>query len=203
MRKNISKEKFLENRKDVLKIFFYINLAFSILFLIMFIAFGELFFIYMIILLFIGFGMVYILSKRITNKNIAIFDKLPRICPFASISKENFSIFDNHGVLIQAFKIQEIEKVCRWHKSYGNGYSENGFYVIPQGKSFKKFVYNFTRQDPFLRACYIEYLGEKCHVDDTIWIINSMIDMLKQNPNAEHFPFQRKNYINHRKWNDD
>lgn len=202
MRKNISKEQFLENRKSILKIFFYTNIAFSIFFLMMDIVFKELLLTYNVILISIISGIVYIFSKYITNKNLSIFDKLPSICHFVSISQENISIFDNHGVLIQEFKVQDIKKIRSWHKSYGKGYSESGFYVIPKGKLFKKFVYNFTRQDPFLNAFYIEYQGEKYNVGDAIWIMNNIVDMLKQNPNAEHFPFRRKNYINHRKWDE-
>ncbi|WP_157073927.1 hypothetical protein [Moraxella oblonga] len=49
-------------------------------------------------------------------------------------------------------------------------------------------------------AFYLEYDGDLYYVGGYFWIIGNMIDMLNKDPNAKHFAFRRKNYINQRNW---
>lgn len=136
------------------------------------------------------------------DSELAAFENLELITPFIIFDKDNLEIYDTNGILMKSFETKSIKDFRYWSRSYGNGCSENGFEIVFNGKLFEKFIYSVTRQEYFTNTFYIEYDNSQYYIGGYIWFMGNILDMLKKDPNAEQFPFRRKNYINGRKWDE-
>lgn len=135
------------------------------------------------------------------DSELAAFENLELITPFIIFNKEQLEIYDNKGVLVKRFKTEIIKDIRYWDN--GNSrYRERGFKITFKGKIFENFIYNVTRQEYFTNTFYIEYDNSQYYIGGYIWFMSNILDMLKKDPNAEQFPFRRKNYINGRKWDE-
>lgn len=141
--------------------------------------------------------------KELQSKDaeLTAFGDLEFITPFIIFDKEKLEIYDSKGVLVKGFKTETIKDFRYWDNGQSK-YREKGFKITFKGNIFEKFIYNVSRHEMCTSYFYMEYNNNRYYVGGYIWIISNMLDMFKKDPNATHFPFRRKNYINGRKWDE-
>lgn len=202
MRKKMDKEQFLTRKNKNIQLLIFTLIGTFLFFALMAVLLKMVFFIFIPILMGLFIFLIILYSRHRIQYVLKTLENLPDILPFIIFDKENIKIYDTNGILIKSFETKSIKDFRYWSRSYGNGYSENGFEIVFNGKLFERFIYNITRQECFTDIFYIERDNNQYNSGNYIWLISNMLDMLKQNPNAEHFPFRRKNYINDRKWDE-
>lgn len=198
MRHKKSQEKFVEIFKSDIKAIIFIFLISLLFFGLFCFTFGE--FELLVVPLFFVVQIIY-LRYRLKN-DLKILIDLPQVAPFIVFDKEKFEIYDNKGVLIKRFKTENIKDFCYYHGPPRR--VEHGFEISFKNSFFDSFIYNITKKEKWTDVIYVEhnnnyYVGG---FGGYVWLISNMIDMLNKDPNAESFPFRRKNYINQRNWDD-
>lgn len=128
------------------------------------------------------------------KQHLAMTQRLPNIVPFLHIDGQRLCLYDCYGyqaieVSLASFRAMHLKKVrcgnCWLEISYFNQSSKKTSYLLET----KGVVY------------YFEHQSNSYQINDFSWFINNIADMLRQNPTAEYFPFQKKNYTKKQLWN--
>lgn len=205
MRQIISKEEFLSPVKMDMPLIYGMLYILAIVALVCFLVKAMYFFIFLSAIYLFGFllGFLTILFRpKIIKRQLKELETLKSTTPFIILDKEKLEVYDHKGAVVRRFKTANIKSFRFWEKPHGRGYRSVGFKITC--KDSPSFIYNITKKEKWTDVIYVEhnnnhYVGG---FGGYVWLISNMIDMLNKDPNAESFPFRRKNYINQRNWDD-
>lgn len=203
MRQIISKEEFLSPVKMDMPLIYGMLYILAIVALVCFLVKAIYFFIFLSAIYLFGFllGFLTILFRpKIIKRQLKELETLKSTTPFIILDKEKLEVYDHKGAVVRRFKTANIKSFRFWEKPHGRGYRSVGFKITC--KDSPSFIYNITKEEKWTTTFYLEYDGDLYYGGGYYWVIGNMIDMLNKDPNAESFPFRRKNYINQRNWDD-
>lgn len=203
MRQIISKEEFLSPVKMDMPLIYGMLYILAIVALVCFLVKAMYFFIFLSAIYLFGFllGFLTILFRpKIIKRQLKELETLKSTTPFIILDKEKLEVYDHKGAVVRRFKTANIKSFRFWEKPHGRGYRSVGFKITC--KDSPSFIYNITKEEKWTTTFYLEYDGDLYYGGGYYWVIGNMIDMLNKDPNAESFPFRRKNYINQRNWDD-
>lgn len=203
MRQIISKEEFLSPVKMDMPFIYGTLYILAIVALVCFLVKAMYFFIFLsatyLLCFLLGF-LTIIFRPKIIKRQLKELETLKSTTPFIILDKEKLEVYDHKGAVVRRFKTANIKSFRFWEKSHGRGYRSVGFKITC--KDSPSFIYNITKEEKWTTTFYLEYDGDLYYGGGYYWVIGNMIDMLNKDPNAESFPFRRKNYINQRNWDD-
>lgn len=203
MRQIISKEEFLSPVKMDMPLIYGMLYILAIVALVCFLVKAMYFFIFLSAIYLFGFllGFLTILFRpKIIKRQLKELETLKSTTPFIILDKEKLEVYDHKGAVVRRFKTANIKSFRFWEKPHGRGYRSVGFKITC--KDSPSFIYNITKEEKWTTTFYLEYDGDLYYGGGYYWVIGNVIDMLNKDPNAESFPFRRKNYINQRNWDD-
>lgn len=203
MRENATKERFAEYyKKDNLHGWLFCALVVMgqlfVLGLLLSLGNSILDIIWFWLLLIVMFAVISMIDKYQYKKQLKVIKNLPKITPFIAINHQDVRVYDPFGEELVAMPIDKIGSVYILSKgnlsfaiSYKKSLWHDFSYVISSNEMGA--IFYFTHQNE-------RYIPE--NLRSCIWIIDSMVKMLQQDPTASHFPFVKKNYTNGRAWDD-